>query len=182
MALASRCIRFPEVLLSQQLLSVALTRPDRSKVSCACTLTRFSGSDSFRAWRTPQSMGFSRQEYWSGLPCPPPPPTPAWDLPNIGIEPTSLMSPVLAGRFFTTSATREANRCPVEPGSAPHDPQLCRNRAQCFVQFQKEAHEYKMMGDVTKLPGTAGDNTPAERRKSDPRVSFFCVCKLINLF
>ena len=51
----------------------------------------------------PLSMGFSRQEYWSGLPCPPP-----GDLPNPGIEPVSLMSPALAGGFFTTSATWEA--------------------------------------------------------------------------
>ena len=43
------------------------------------------------------SMGFSRQEYWSGLPCPPPE-----DLPDPGIEPVSLMSPALAGGFFTT--------------------------------------------------------------------------------
>ena len=43
-------------------------------------------------------MGFSRQEYWSGLPCPAP-----GDLPDPGIEPTSLTSPALAGRFFTTS-------------------------------------------------------------------------------
>ena len=55
------------------------------------------------AHQAPLSMGFSRQEYWSGLPCPPP-----WDLPNSGIEPLSLMSPALAGRFFTTSATWEA--------------------------------------------------------------------------
>ena len=48
-------------------------------------------------------MGFSRQEYWSGLPCPPP-----GDLLDSGIEPKSLMSPALAGGFFTTSATREA--------------------------------------------------------------------------
>ena len=41
-------------------------------------------------------MGFSRQEYWSGLPCPPP-----GDLPDPGIEPESLTSPALAGRFFT---------------------------------------------------------------------------------
>ena len=41
--------------------------------------------------------GFSRQEYWIGLPCPPP-----GDHPNPGIEPTSLMSPALAGGFFTT--------------------------------------------------------------------------------
>ena len=45
-------------------------------------------------------MGFSRQGYWSGLPCPSP-----GALPNPGIKPTSLMSPALAGRFFTTSAT-----------------------------------------------------------------------------
>ena len=44
------------------------------------------------------SMGFSRQAYWSGLPCPPP-----GDVPNPGIEPVSLMSPALAGGFFTTS-------------------------------------------------------------------------------
>ena len=37
------------------------------------------------ARQCPLSMGFSRQEYWSGLPCPPP-----GDLPNLGIEPTSL--------------------------------------------------------------------------------------------
>ena len=49
------------------------------------------------------SMGFSRQEYWSGLPCPP-----AGDLPDPEIEPTSLMSPSLAGVFFITSATWEA--------------------------------------------------------------------------
>ena len=49
-------------------------------------------------------MGFSRQEYWSGLPCPPP-----GDLPDPGIEPVSLKSAVLAGRFFTTSTTWEAN-------------------------------------------------------------------------
>ena len=49
------------------------------------------------------SMGFSRKEYWSGLPCPQP-----GDLPDPGIKPQSLMSPTLAGRFFTTSATWEA--------------------------------------------------------------------------
>ena len=47
--------------------------------------------------------GFSRQEYWSGLPCPPPG-NPA----DQGIKPASLMSPALAGGFFTTSATEEA--------------------------------------------------------------------------
>ena len=51
------------------------------------------------ARQAPLSMGFSRQEYWSGLPSPPP-----GDLP----KPMSLMSPALAGGFFTTSATWEA--------------------------------------------------------------------------
>ena len=45
-------------------------------------------------------MGFSRQEYWSVLPCSPP-----GNLPNPGIEPMSLMSPALAGKFFTISAS-----------------------------------------------------------------------------
>ena len=48
--------------------------------------------------RAPLSMGFSRQDYWPGMPCPPP-----GDLLNPGIEPASLMSPALAGGFFTTS-------------------------------------------------------------------------------
>ena len=55
------------------------------------------------AHQTPLSMGFSKHEYWSGLPCSPP-----GDLPNPGIKSASLMSPALAGRFFTTSTTWEA--------------------------------------------------------------------------
>jgi len=43
------------------------------------------------------SMGFSRQEYWSGLPFPSP-----GDLPVLETEAMSLMSPALAGRFFIT--------------------------------------------------------------------------------
>ena len=52
------------------------------------------------AYQAPPPMGFSRQEYWSGLPCPPP-----GDFPEQGIEPTPLVSPALAGRFFTTGLT-----------------------------------------------------------------------------
>ena len=54
------------------------------------------------AHQAPLSMGFSRQEYWSGLPCPPP-----GDLSDPGIEPQSLTS-ALAGRLFTIGATWEA--------------------------------------------------------------------------
>ena len=55
------------------------------------------------AHQAPLSRGFSRQEYWSGLPCPPP-----GDLPYPGVEPASLMSPAWAGGFFTTNTTWEA--------------------------------------------------------------------------
>ena len=47
--------------------------------------------------QAPLSLEFPRQEYWSGLPFPSP-----RDLPNPGIEPTSWVSPALAGGFFTT--------------------------------------------------------------------------------
>ena len=64
-------------------------------------------SDSANPWtsalQAPLSTGFSRQESWGGLPRPPP-----RDLPNPGIKPASLMSPALAGRFFTTSTTWKA--------------------------------------------------------------------------
>ena len=61
--------------------------------SCGCVLSHLAVvSNSVTQWtaahQAPLSMGFSRQEYWSGLPCPPP-----GDLPNPGIESTSLMSP-----------------------------------------------------------------------------------------
>ena len=74
----------------------------------ACTLSHFSRVQLFATLWTvanqgPLSMGFTRQENWIGLPCPPP-----GGLPNPGIEPVSLTSPALAGRFFTTSATWDA--------------------------------------------------------------------------
>ena len=55
------------------------------------------------AHQTPLSMKFSTPEYWHGLPSPPP-----GDLPDPGIEPESLTSPEVVGRFFTPSTTWEA--------------------------------------------------------------------------
>ena len=52
------------------------------------------------ACQAPLSMEFSRQEYWSGLPCPP-----TGDLPNPGIKSTSLTTPAVADGFFTTRTT-----------------------------------------------------------------------------
>ena len=54
------------------------------------------------AYQVPPSMGFSRQEYWSGLPFPSP-----GDLPDPGIEPRS---PALQAEAFTLWATREAHK------------------------------------------------------------------------
>ena len=73
-----------------------------------CVLSCFSHVQLFAtlwtiAHQTPLSMGFSRQEYWSRLPCPP-----LGYLPNLGIESVSLISPALAGEFCTTSANWEA--------------------------------------------------------------------------
>ena len=61
------------------------------------------------ALQAPLSMGFSRREYWSGLPIPPP-----GDLPHPEIKPTSPTSPALAGRFFTTEPPGKPNLETVE--------------------------------------------------------------------
>ena len=60
------------------------------------------------AHQAPLSMGFSRQEHWSGLPCPPP-----GALPDPGMEPGSLTPPALAGGVFTTNAV--CSRARTEP-------------------------------------------------------------------
>ena len=58
------------------------------------------------AFQAPLSMDFSRQEYWSGLPCPAP-----GDLPDSGKEPRSLKAPALQADLFTAEPPRK----PVEP-------------------------------------------------------------------
>ena len=76
--------------------------------ACTCMLSCFTCVWLFVTLRTvahqaPLSMGFSRQGYWSGLPCPP-----LRDLPDPGIKPTSLMSPALTDGLFITSIIWEA--------------------------------------------------------------------------
>ena len=60
------------------------------------------------ARQAPLSMGSSRQEYWSGLLLPP-----AGDLPDPGIKPASLVSPALAGGFFTTEPRGKQDQKPL---------------------------------------------------------------------
>ena len=62
------------------------------------------------AHQAPLSMGSSRKEYWSGLPCPPP-----GDLLDPGIKPVSLTSPALADEFLTISITWEAPQVILSP-------------------------------------------------------------------
>ena len=80
----------------------------------------------------PLSMGFSRQEYWSGLPSPP-----LGDSPNPGIKPSSHKSPALAGGFFTTSTTWK-----VPPPQAPRT----------FISNCKIINSIEMIISTSKLP------------------------------
>ena len=86
-------------------------------------------SDSFAtpwtvARQAPLSMGFPRQEYWSGLPFPSP-----GDLSHPGIEPAS---PALVGEFFTTEPPREAWK-------EETDPKIQQTSEPCQVPFQTMA-------------------------------------------
>ena len=82
--------------------------PSHSSTHATCVLSRFSPVQLFTtpwtvACQASLSMGFSRQQYWSGFLCPPP-----GDLRDPGIKLASLMSPDLAGGFFTVSTTWKA--------------------------------------------------------------------------
>ena len=76
-------------------------------LSCACACSvPYSCLTLCNPWtiahQAPLSVRFSRQEYWSELPCPPP-----GDLPDPGIKPTFPVSPALAGGFFTMELCRK---------------------------------------------------------------------------
>ena len=74
------------------------------------------------AHQVPLSIRYSRQEYCSGLPFPSP-----WDLSDSGLEPTSPVSPALAGRFFTTDPLGKPGECSMlhpNSGDASKDQNL----------------------------------------------------------
>ena len=107
--LASSCPTLAQVAARVSLFKV-LVKADHFSAQNppACMLSHFSSVWFFAmlwiiAHQAPKSKGFSSQECWSGLPCPP-----AGDLPDPGIKLGSLISHALAGSFFTTSATWEA--------------------------------------------------------------------------
>ena len=90
------------------------------------------------------SMGFSRREYCSMLPCPLP-----GDLPDLGIKLASHISPALAGGFFTTSATWE----PQLASSNPHFPSGSNSKEPACNA-----------GDLGLIPGSGKD--PLEKEMS----------------
>ena len=85
--------------------SLCLNNPDREHMCMLsrCSCVRLCGTPWTVARHASLSMGFSRQEYWIGLPCPLP-----GDIPAPRIKPLFLLSPALGGGFFTTSITWEA--------------------------------------------------------------------------
>ena len=100
-----------------------------SSEGCVCARVRLFVTPWIITHQAPLSMGFFRQEYWSGLPLPPP-----RDLPILGIKPTSPMSPALAGRFFNT-----------EPPGKPSNeaaPLSCLN----FTGFNRKYASYQEPG------------------------------------
>ena len=107
------------------------------KVQCLCmhawVLSRFSCvqlyvtlSNSLQPCQALLSIEFSRQEYWSGWPCPP-----LGDLPNSGIEPASLTSSALSVGFFTTSTTWKAHSVYCRYHI------LCRIGSSCSKDFEE---------------------------------------------
>ena len=107
------------------------------------------------AFQVPLSVEFSRQEFWSGLPCPPP-----GDLPNPGIKPTSVMSPALAGGYFTIGASLVARLVknppatwetwvrslgwedPLEKGNATHSKILAWRIPWNSMGLQRVGHDW----------------------------------------
>ena len=97
------------------------------------------------AHQAPLSLGFSRQEYWSGLPFPSP-----GDLSNLGIKPVSLASPALAGGFFTTRATWEAQNTIPSPRGG-------KNRTQRPSHCDKfGSWEHRVLSPLPSLNWTGG--------------------------
>ena len=135
---------------------------------CCAPCCRFSPVQRFAtsrtvACQTPLSMGSSRQEYCSGLPYLPP-----GDLPDLGIKPMSLVSPALAGGFFTISATWETLRSTIvdfklirvlilHPSSSPL---FCGNSVSSHPQASNSSLELQKKSGSLRPPVHCTVNEP----------------------
>ena len=124
----------------------------------ACMLRCFSRVQLFATLQTlvcqaSLSLRFSREESWSGLPCPSP-----GTFPYPGIESASLISRTLTGQFFTTSATWEAPRTRVVPrcsGLPPHGTLFpSKNSFEKTFCQPPERHKTVSALYILQLPGT----------------------------
>ena len=105
--------------------------------------------------QAPLSMGFSRQEYWRGLSCPP-----SGELPDPKIKLKSLMPPALAGGFLTVSTTWKAHYLPkfaqihihwVSDAVKPSHPLLSPSPALSLFQHQGLSHWVDSSHQVAKV-------------------------------
>ena len=94
------CLCLPLHFSVHRVGSILFCSPDPQCLPFSSAVIRYSATPWTVAHQAPPSMGFSRQEYWSGLPFPSP-----GDLPDPGIE---LRSPAFQARRFTFWVTREA--------------------------------------------------------------------------
>jgi len=130
---------------------------------CVCVLSRVQlfATPQTVAHQAPLSMRFPRQEYWSVLPFPPP-----GDLPDPGVEPSSLVSAALVGGFFTNCATWEALRKFNLPQislketvgiEASHFLRNCLLRAwRCLVLLSRPEIHWRSIGQPDPHPGLVG--------------------------
>ena len=144
------------------------------------------------AHQAPLSTGFSSQEYWSGLPFPPP-----GDLLDPGMEPAPLMSPALAGGFFTTNPTWEARteraslNCKLEPNPIlfliPQD--LATNNVKVtksstrpnnmnHTKKQENATQHQEQNPSTKTDWNDRDN--ATSRQGSAIINTLCIFKRVE--
>ena len=120
-------------------------------------------------------MGLLRQEYWSGMPCPPP-----GDLPNPETKPESLASPALVGEFFTTEPPKlpecvclTAER--TQPRSCPEPPPQWADPApECSLRSRDTSHYsaiYRVItGTIPVTPGTKRIKLSSNTVSQDQRV------------